>query len=71
MNSIGCTLLLIQKRTICSIHSLNQRLITLSQIDFSLIPVTNTTSMTQLFSPRGFQNKTQQHYLTSRSTSAR
>jgi len=50
MNSIGCTLLSIQKRTICSIHSLSQRRITLSQIGFSLISVTNTMLMTQLFS---------------------
>jgi len=50
MNSTVCTLLSIQKQTIRSTHSLNQRQITLSQIGFSLISVTNTMSMTQLFS---------------------
>jgi len=50
MNSIGCTLLSIQKRTICFTHSLNRRQTTLSPIGFSLISVTNTMSMTQLFS---------------------
>jgi hypothetical protein len=50
MNNIGCTLLSIPNQTICSIHSLSQRQITLSQIGFSLISVTNTTWMTQPFS---------------------
>jgi hypothetical protein len=49
-SSTGCTLLSIQKRTIYSTHSLSQRQIMLSQIGFSLISVTNTMSMTQLFS---------------------
>ena len=50
MNNIGCTLLSIRKRTICFTHSLSRRQITLSQIGFSLISVTNTTWMTQPFS---------------------
>ena len=43
-------LLSIRKQTICYTHSLNQLQITLSQICFSLISVTNTILMTQLFS---------------------